>query len=31
MNKRQPYQELLKQIEKDKVKITALIGNNSKL
>lgn len=31
MNKRQPYQELLKQIEKDKVKIIALIGNNSKL
>lgn len=31
INKRQPYQEIIKQIEEDKVKITALIGTNSKI
>lgn len=30
MNKRQPFQELMKQIEKDKVKIVELIGRNTK-
>lgn len=30
MNKRQPFQEIMKQIEKDKVKIVELIGMNTK-
>lgn len=31
INKRQPFQEIMKQIEKDKVKITKLIGTNSEI
>lgn len=31
INKRQPFYELMKQIEKDKVKVTQLVGMNSKI
>lgn len=31
INKKQPFQEIMKQIEKDKVKITELIGMNTKI
>ena len=31
MNKRQPYEELSKQIERDKVEVIALMGNNTKI
>ena len=29
MNKRQPFEEVMKQIQKDKVKITQLVGVNT--
>ncbi len=31
INKKQPFQEIIKQLEKDKVKITQLVGINSKI